>query len=348
MRQPNKNIRIAIIGAGWFGCHIGYNLIKKKFKVEIFEKEKDIFQNASGNNTNRLHLGFHYPRSFQTRKMSFEGYKKFIKQYPQLSRPLKNNIYVIAKSKLNKMRSNLYEKSMLRSNLRFSKLDIKKTDLVNVDKTFNTNERAIDHKKAKIFFKKKLKNRICLNKNITSIKKINNKYKIENKIYDFVINCSYQQSFKLKNLDLTYEHCLFSLYKANKKNHKSYTIMDGPFYTLLRWNKDLFGLYSVKDSRIKTSKKFYKVNKSFKKLSKEKERRVKEKILKGFLRFYPKFKENFEFVKNLYSIRTIIKNKKDARICLVRNNDNFINIMSGKIDHIFYAYDEVLKCIKTY
>ena len=117
---------------------------------------------------------------------------------------------------------------------------------------------------------------------------------------------------------------------------------------MLRWNKDLFSLYSVKDSRIKTSKKFDNVNKSFKKLSRKKERQVKEKILKGFLRFYPKFTNNFEFVKNLYTIRTIIKNKKDARICLVKNNDNFINIMSGKIDHIFYAYDEVLKCIKTY
>ena len=89
MKESNKKIRIAVIGAGWFGCHIGYNLIKKKFKVEIFEKENDIFQNASGNNTNRLHLGFHYPRSFQTRKMSIDGYKKFMKQYPQLSRPLK-------------------------------------------------------------------------------------------------------------------------------------------------------------------------------------------------------------------------------------------------------------------
>ena len=348
MRLPNKKISIAIIGAGWFGCHIGYKLAQKNYKVKIFEKEKDIFQNASGNNTNRLHLGFHYPRSFQTRKMSYEGYKKFITQYPNLSKTLKNNIYVIAKSKLNKMKSELYEKSMQQSNLKFSKLDSKKTDLINVDKVFNTNERAIDHKKAKDFFRKKLKKNIHLNKNITSIKKIDKKYKIDNKIYDFVINCSYQQSFKLKDLDLTYEHCLFSLYKSKNKNHKSYTIMDGPFYTLLRWNKNLFGLYSVKDSRIITSKNFDKVRKSFKKITKEKEGKIKEKILKGFLNFYPNFKNNFEFVKNLYSIRTIIKNKKDARICLVRNNNNFINIMSGKIDHIFYAYDEVLKCIKTY
>ena len=280
--------------------------------------------------------------------MSFEGYKKFIKEYPNLSKPLKDNIYVIAKSKLNKTKSNLYEKSMLRSKLSFLKLDPKKTDLINIEKTFNTNERAIDHFKAKVFFKKKLQKYIFFNKDIKSIKKIHNKYKIDNKIYDFVINCSYQQSFKIKNLDLTYEHCLFSLYKAKNKNHKSYTIMDGPFYTLLKWNRDLFSLYSVKDSRIVSSKRFDKVNRSVKNLPKKKEKQVKEKILKGFLRFYPKFKNNFKFVKNMYSIRTIVKNKKDARICLVKNNDNFINIMSGKIDHIFYAHDEVLKCIKTY
>ena len=118
--KQNKKIRIAVIGAGWFGCHIGYKLSQNKFKVEIFEKENDIFRNASGNNTNRLHLGFHYPRSYTTRKMSFEGYKKFITQYPKLSKPLKNNIYVIAKSKLNKMSAKSYENSMLRSDLKFS------------------------------------------------------------------------------------------------------------------------------------------------------------------------------------------------------------------------------------
>ena len=284
----NKKIKIAVIGAGWFGCHIGYKLIQKKFKVQIFVKEKDIFQNASGNNTNRLHLGFHYPRSFQTRKMSFEGYKKFIKEYPNLSKPLKDNIYVIAKSKLNKTKSNLYEKSMLRSKLSFSKLDPKNTDLINIERTFNTNERAIDHVKAKVFFKKKLQKNIFFNKNIKSIKKIQNKYKIDNKIYDFVINCSYQQSFKIKNLDLTYEHCLFSLYKAKSKNHKSYTIMDGPFYTLLKWNQNLFGLYSVKDSRIVSSKRFNKVNRSLKNLTKKKRKASKRKNFKRIFKVLSK------------------------------------------------------------
>ena len=43
------------------------------------------------------------------------------------------------------------------------------------------------------------------------------------------------------------------------------------------------------------------------------------------------------------SIRTIQSNKNDARICIVENNNNFINILSGKIDHIFYAGEKGFK-----
>ena len=67
--QTKKKHKIAIIGAGWFGCHIGSELKKKNLEISIFEKEDDIFKNGSGNNTNRLHLGFHYPRSKKTRKI---------------------------------------------------------------------------------------------------------------------------------------------------------------------------------------------------------------------------------------------------------------------------------------
>ena len=37
-----KKIKIAIIGAGWFGCHIGYEL-KKKILKWIYMKKKMIF-----------------------------------------------------------------------------------------------------------------------------------------------------------------------------------------------------------------------------------------------------------------------------------------------------------------
>tara|TARA_B100000989_G_scaffold297936_1_gene285334 strand:+ start:1563 stop:2597 length:1035 start_codon:yes stop_codon:yes gene_type:complete len=342
----NRKIKIAIIGAGWFGCHIGYKLKKKNFNIKIFEKEKDIFTNASGNNTNRLHLGFHYPRSFRTREMSSNGYKKFIKQYPHLSAELKENIYVIADDKENKINSNTFENSMIKSKLKFKEYEISKTGLRNVVKAYNTNERRIDNYKSKNFFFKKLKKNILMNYDIKKIIRAKKKFKINNELFDYVINCTGQQSFKLNKLNLTYEHCLISLYKPKNKNHKSYTIMDGPYYTLIRWSKDLFALYSVKHSRLLTSKNYEKVKRSY--LNFKLKNKIKENLTKGFFKFYPKFKNNFKFIRNLHMIRTIIKNKKDARLCIVKNNNNFINVMPGKIDHVFYAFEEVLKCIKTY
>ena len=96
-----------------------------------------------------------------------------------------------------------------------------------------------------------------------------------------------------------------------------------------------------------TSKNYQTVKKSYSNL-RLKNKNIQESLVKGFLRFYPEFNNNFKFFKNLHSIRTISKNKKDARICVIKNNNNFINVMSGKIDHIFYAFEEVLKCIRTY
>ena len=94
--------KIAIIGAGWFGCHIASEIIKlNKFDVQIFEKNNEIFEEASTNNQNRLHLGFHYPRSKETRTQSKKGFKKFLGIYPFLCSKVKNNIYFFSSLYLN-------------------------------------------------------------------------------------------------------------------------------------------------------------------------------------------------------------------------------------------------------
>ena len=38
-KSKSSTKKIAIIGAGWFGCYIGYDLIKSGYEVKIFEKE---------------------------------------------------------------------------------------------------------------------------------------------------------------------------------------------------------------------------------------------------------------------------------------------------------------------
>src|SRR6185437_1524824 len=91
------SLRIGIIGAGWYGCHIALSLKALGFDVSVFERNNDILSEASGNNQFRLHQGFHYPRHHATRVQSRDGFMRFIERYPRLSREVPENIYAVPK-----------------------------------------------------------------------------------------------------------------------------------------------------------------------------------------------------------------------------------------------------------
>jgi len=58
--------KIAIIGAGIFGCVTAIELSKSGFEVVVFERAEEILSGASTINHLRHHYGFHYPRSKET------------------------------------------------------------------------------------------------------------------------------------------------------------------------------------------------------------------------------------------------------------------------------------------
>ena len=126
--------------------------------------------------------------------------------------------------------------------------------------------------------------------------------------------------------------------------------MDGPFFTLYPWdNKNRFGLYSVTNSRLLVNKNFNFLKRKVRDLiSKKYLLNIKNKIEHEYSSFYPLFKKKFRFIKFLNSYRTIISNKSDTRSCIVTIKNNFINIFPGKIDHIFYAFQQVEKCLKKF
>ena len=58
-------MKIAVVGGGIFGVTVAFTL-GKQHNVELFEKNNDILQAASGSNQYRIHRGYHYPRSKDT------------------------------------------------------------------------------------------------------------------------------------------------------------------------------------------------------------------------------------------------------------------------------------------
>ena len=89
--------KIKIIGAGLFGCCIGYELHRVGHDITIIEQDSDIMQRASKLNHNRIHFGFHYPRSPKTARQSLEGLITFLLQFKDSIVSDFPNYYMVSK-----------------------------------------------------------------------------------------------------------------------------------------------------------------------------------------------------------------------------------------------------------
>lgn len=339
-----KKKRILIIGAGWMGCHLALTLIKRGYKVELFEKKK-IFNGMSGANTNRLHMGYHYPRSFQTRIQSKLGFYNFLKRYPSLTKKIKNNlIYIIRKYSL--VDFDTYKKIMESSKLKIKETNFFRQELLDVDGLIKVNETQILQEKSKKFFKSKLKNNIFEN---TEVKlnqlKLGQTISYKKKQFDYLIDCTAGHLFNKKIFDISYEPRVTWIYKSKLKNF-ALMAMDGSFYNIFPYTNNNYLLGTPKHS------KFNKINnldkaieflKNIKKVDVIKRRDLSENIVeKTFLNFNKFFKYSDYF----FSLTTIFNSKSDNRPTLVKRRKNIIFVLGGKIDTIFEAEKEVFKILK--
>ena len=74
-------MKIAVVGAGIFGVTAAWKLASLGHNVDLYEREKEILQAASGINQYRLHMGYHYPRSDETAMDSKIGAQVFQEEY---------------------------------------------------------------------------------------------------------------------------------------------------------------------------------------------------------------------------------------------------------------------------
>ncbi len=330
-----------IVGAGWMGSHLAYSLIKKGHDVKLFEKNK-IFNGMSGANTNRLHMGYHYPRSYQTRIQSKIGYNKFKKIYPNLNKVINNNlIYILKKKSLIDYKT--YKKVMLSSNLKINETKYFINELLNVDGIIKVNEAQILQEKAKKFFKLKLKKKLIENKKIQHSKiKFKDKIEFDNFEYDYLIDCTGGHLFKNKKFDISYEPRVTWIYKSKLKSF-ALMAMDGEFYNIFPYQKNEYILGTPKYSKFKKFTNLITATKFMKKIKKKEVFRRKllsEKIIKES---FINFNKYFEFKGYFFSMATIFNSNSDNRPTLVKKQKNVFYVLGGKIDTIFEAEEEILK-----
>jgi hypothetical protein len=319
---------ILIIGAGWYGCHIGVYLKKLGHHVKIFEKNKDIFQGSSGYNQFRLHTGFHYPRSSETINEIQENYKKFIKVYKKFIFFPKNNIYCIAKKK-SLIDSKTYELILKYHRLKFKKIKI--PFLQNVEAIYNCNEAVIMNEKLIKFYKKELKKNIYLNKQVNDIS-------VYEKKYDFVIDCT--NATWQNKLDLNFDYVLtISLIYKKIKNSLilPVTIMDGSLPSLYPYadKNDFFTLTHSNFTHIKKFKSFKKLIGFKKKINNDKIQTIKSRMEKSIMFFIKDFKKKLKYKDYFLSYKVLPNEESDKRATYINRNKNIISCTSPKIINIF-------------
>jgi hypothetical protein len=262
--------------------------------ITIYEKNDDIFTGASYYNLNRLHLGYHYPKSYKTRIMCLKGYEKFIKLFSNIIEECPKNLYVISKESIIDYNTFL----QIYNTKNYNHTTNENTFLTNIEgDLINTKEKIINSEKAKLFFKENLKNvKIIYNTNIYSIEQ-NDKVILNNTFeYDFCFNCSYNQ-LNLNNENCEYEKTISLIYKRikNINDYNAITIMDGGFSSI--FPRDLKNNTYTLTNVIYTP--FYK-NKNFKdveekKLTIEELENIKINMVKDITKYLITFEKEFEY-----------------------------------------------------
>ncbi|MEZ9259975.1 FAD-dependent oxidoreductase [Vibrio splendidus] len=338
-------MKISIIGAGWYGCHIASSLLQAGHDVTIFEKSNSSISGASKKNQNRLHLGFHYPRCHQTRMQSKEGFNWFIEHYEHLTRKINRNYYAVS-SNDSLIDFDTFKIIMNGSGLDF-KEKVKPNTFLNISNVIECDERVIRNDLASNYFNNILKDNIIFNTYVD----LNNEDVIEalNNKYDYIIDCSWGTARKIEGLSYFYEPCIYFYYrKKSKEEEFALTIMDGKHYSLYPYYDDIYTLTSVEHTPLG---QYDHINDALVKMAgcKNNNKLTREKqylFEKEFSTFYPEFLECFEFVSCEFSLKTKIHSATDFRGCIVQKADQIISVFSGKIDTLHIAEKAIFEAIE--
>ena len=337
--------RIAIVGAGWYGCHIGVSLAALGFDVTIFEKHHRPLNEASGNNQFRLHLGFHYPRHYTTRMQSRDGFLRFMERYPDLTEPVRENLYVVPQGD-SLIDFQTYRLIMTASGIDFTETTNASIRLSNSAGILQTGERVLLLERARAYFTRRLGSSLVLNHNVTQIETTKKGVVVDGQAFDILIDATWGHNIRPPS-ELFYEPTIL-LYYESREQFPAVTFVDGPLcsvyptedttiYTLSSVPHTPLGQFSNPEDAVHARDC---VN------SEIVDRKVKLMECQ-ILKYIPNFRENFSFVGPQLAVKTKPVGSYDDRSCYVYRNNNVFTVLSGKIDTIFHAVERILSMIET-
>lgn len=367
-------MRIAVIGAGLYGRCIANTYVESGHDVTIFALEDCLdFDQSARNcasliNQARVHNGYHYPRSLATAKQSSRNYKRFKEEFKDALIDF-DQVYSIPK-RGSSTSSKQFEEFCDRANLYLSETKVEFANYETLDKTYDTDEAAIDTKLMMDLAREKFSSdcrivlgeileiskkqrhqveEIKINRSVTSRKDYDwyVRTAFTSGTFDKIINCTYagiNEIEQLANVSLSklkYEICEVALFRDSDEvlQRKGLTIMDGQFVSFMPWSKD--GLWSL-------TSVCYTPHESRHHLSMYLDVRLtesKKDLMIQQLKKYVKSEvvDKLEFVDSKFVVKTVSMSAEndDNRLIYVsvKEDDSFVSVLGGKLDAIYDLND---------
>ncbi len=366
-----------IIGAGLYGLYCARLCAEKGERVLVLEYDDQPFTRATSINQARIHMGYHYPRSYSTAVKSAGYFDRFSREFKSCINESFDKIYAIS-ANFSWTNAEQFEKFCCDAGIPCEKVIagkyFKDDSCVGA---FLTKEVVFDA----ILLKDKMMSSLAAKPKVTMrfqvrIDKIEcgaTSYQVEldnGEIFssDYLINTTYASvnqvlaklGFKL--FDIKYELCEIILCRVSEElTGLGLTVMDGPFFSIIPFGS--CGLHSLTSVSFTPHKVSYSSLPHFdcQKLSAGycspqqlgncntcPAKPVSAwSYMAALAHKYLKPELHFEYSGSLFSIKPILKSSEvdDSRPTVIRRHSvdpTLITVLSGKINTI-YDLEEVLQ-----
>jgi len=338
-------IAVAVIGAGWYGCHIAATMKTLGFETVVFEQNRRLLHEASGNNQFRLHLGFHYARHHGTRVQSRDGYGRFQERYPELSREVVENVYAVPRSE-SLIDFPTYRLIMTSSGIDYTEARECSVPLARVDGLLLTSERVLLIERARQYFADRLGDALVLNQKVEAIEQDARGAVVNGKRFDFVVDATWGHHTGLPH-DVAYEPTIL-LYYEGRPDFPALTFVDGPLCSVYPTeDPGIFTLSSVPFTPLGRYATGAEARMALRQVTPDivaAKVKAMEAQIAGYV---PEFRDHFRFVGPQFAIKTKPFGSYDDRSCQVFKRGRVMSVLSGKIDTIFFAMERILTIMEV-
>ncbi len=365
-----------IIGAGLYGLYSAELCGSKGERVLVLEYDNAPFMRATYINQARVHMGYHYPRSFSTAIKSANYFERFMKDYNFCILSEFDQVYATS-SNFSWTNAEQFKKFCKAADIKCDEVSPSKYFKEGMcDGAFLTKEYTYDANILKDYLIHKIKDYknvdLKYGIRISSLNQSEDLFEItfdngEKYYTNFLLNATYASTNQISSLlgyepfKIKYELCEIILCKVNNNlKDVGITVMDGPFFSIMPFGKT--GYHSLTSVTFTPHITSYDALPTFpcqnnsngfcspNQLGNCNSCLAKPKsawsYMSNMAKKYLKYEYGFEYSHSLFSMKPILKASEidDSRPTVIKefsDKPKYVSILSGKINTV-YDLDEVI------